>query len=50
MQSFIIFVLFICALAYVARLIWQSLTTKKGCASNCGKCNVDFKIPQKQAK
>jgi hypothetical protein len=40
-QALIIIVLFIAALYYVGRLIYKSVSAKKGCGSNC-KCGVDF--------
>lgn len=40
-QTIIIAILFAAALFYVGRLIYKSLTAKKGCGSNC-KCGVDF--------
>ena len=41
-QVIIIFILFISAVFYVARLVFKSLNAKKGCGSGCGKCGVDF--------
>ncbi len=46
MQIILIILLFIAALGYLARLLYKSFTTTNGCASNCGKCKVDFDIPQ----
>ncbi|MVN20015.1 FeoB-associated Cys-rich membrane protein [Mucilaginibacter arboris] len=40
-QFFIVILIFIGAVFYVARMIYKSLTAKKGCGSNC-KCGVDF--------
>ncbi|RYU85871.1 FeoB-associated Cys-rich membrane protein [Mucilaginibacter terrigena] len=40
-QAIIIIVLFIAAVFYVARLLYKSVFTKKGCGGNC-KCGVDF--------
>jgi hypothetical protein len=42
MQNILVFVLFACALVYVAKLLFKSFTSKKGCASGCGKCKLDF--------
>lgn len=41
-QVIIISILFICAVFYVARFVFKSLSAKKGCSSGCGKCGVDF--------
>lgn len=40
-QSIIVALLFAAAVFYVGRLVYKSLTAKKGCGSNC-KCGVDF--------
>jgi len=40
-QLVIILILFAGAIFYVARMIYKSLSAKKGCGSNC-KCGVDF--------
>ena len=40
-QVVIVLVLFAAALFYVGRMIYKSLSAKKGCGSNC-KCGVDF--------
>jgi len=50
MQNIIIVLLFIGALGYVANILYKSFTTSKGCASNCGKCKVDFEKPNKAIK
>jgi bacterioferritin-associated ferredoxin len=42
LQSVLVLLLFVSALAYVGRMIYRSLNSKKGCASNCGKCAADF--------
>ena len=41
-QLIIVIVLFLGAVFYMGRLVYQSLTSKKGCASGCGKCGADF--------
>jgi hypothetical protein len=41
LQTVIIVFLFAAALFYVGRMIYKSLSAKKGCGSNC-KCGVDF--------
>jgi uncharacterized membrane protein len=40
-QLIIVILIFLAAVFYVARLAYNSVTTKKGCGSNC-KCGVDF--------
>jgi bacterioferritin-associated ferredoxin len=47
-QLILVFMLFILAIIYMSRLFYKSMNSKKGCASNCGKCAADFrevKIP-----
>ena len=41
LQIIIIAVLFAGALFYISRMVYKSLSAKKGCGSNC-KCGVDF--------
>ncbi|WP_442794506.1 FeoB-associated Cys-rich membrane protein [Pelobium manganitolerans] len=41
-QQIIVGVLFLGAIFYIGRQIYRSLKSKKGCASGCGKCGVDF--------
>lgn len=41
LQIIIVAILFLAALFYVGRLIFNSITAKKSCGSNC-KCGVDF--------
>lgn len=41
-QLIIVGILFLGALFYMGRMVFRSLTSKKGCASSCGKCAVDF--------
>jgi flagellar basal body-associated protein FliL len=40
-QIVIIILLFLAAVFYVVRMIYNSVTSKKSCGSNC-KCGVDF--------
>jgi hypothetical protein len=40
-QLIIVALIFVAAVFYVGRLMYKSLTAKKGCGSNC-KCGVDF--------
>lgn len=47
-QQAIIILLFICALAYLGRMIYRSFQSKS-CATGCGKCGaVDFDKIEKQ--
>nr|WP_294944095.1 FeoB-associated Cys-rich membrane protein [uncultured Mucilaginibacter sp.] len=50
-QAIIIVILFIAAVLYVGRIVYNSIFSKKSCGGNC-KCGVDFSAvePQKQAK
>ncbi|HET8829165.1 MAG TPA: FeoB-associated Cys-rich membrane protein [Pelobium sp.] len=41
-QLIIVILLFMGAVFYMGRLVYRSLKSKKGCASACGKCSVDF--------
>ncbi|WP_316813466.1 FeoB-associated Cys-rich membrane protein [Pedobacter heparinus] len=42
-QTILVAILFAAALFYLGRIIYRALTPKSGgCASNCGKCSVDF--------
>jgi len=41
LQIIIVVLLFLAALFYVGRLLFNSITAKKSCGSNC-KCGVDF--------
>ena len=40
-QTVIVIVLFLAALFYLGKMVYNSFNNKKGCASNC-KCGVDF--------
>jgi hypothetical protein len=51
-QSILVFVLFLLAVFSLGRMVYRSLTSKKGCASNCGKCAADFsdfKLPEEKS-
>ena len=43
-QQLIIFLIFIAAAAYVARLVYKSFSNKGGCAKGCGSAcsSIDF--------
>jgi len=41
-QLVLVVLLFSLAVIYIGRLVYKSLNSKKGCASNCGKCAADF--------
>jgi hypothetical protein len=51
-QEILLAVIFTLALVYLGRMIYRSLNSDKGCASNCGKCGAaDFskiKIPEEK--
>lgn len=41
-QTILVILLFVAAIAYIGRIIYRSIAPKKGgCGSNC-KCGVDF--------
>jgi len=40
-QLIVVVLLFAGAIFYVSRMLYKSLTAKKGCGENC-KCGVDF--------
>lgn len=40
-QLIIVLILFAGAVFYFGRMIYKSLTAKKGCGENC-KCGIDF--------
>jgi bacterioferritin-associated ferredoxin len=42
LQSILVSILFLLAVFALGRMIYRSLSSKKGCASNCGKCAADF--------
>jgi hypothetical protein len=41
-QEVVLVLLFLAALFYVGRMIYENLQSKKSCSSGCGKCGVDF--------
>jgi hypothetical protein len=48
-QEILLAIIFALAILYLGRMIYRSLKSDKGCASNCGKCSVDFskiKVPK----
>ena len=52
-QQIIVFLIFIVAVAYMARLLYRTFFSKaEGCAKGCGSCGgLDFKkIEQEMAK
>jgi len=47
-QLILVILLFILAIIYMGRMVYKSINSKEGCASNCGKCAAYFnelKIP-----
>jgi uncharacterized membrane protein len=40
-QTIAVIILFLAALFYLCKMVYNSFNAKKGCASNC-KCGVDF--------
>jgi hypothetical protein len=42
-QQLVVTIIFIAAVAYLARLVYRSFQAKTACATGCGKCGVDFK-------
>ena len=40
-QTIIVLLLFIAALVYVGRMLYQNLSAKKGCGENC-KCSANL--------
>jgi hypothetical protein len=50
LQFILVILVFLLAIIYIGRMVYKSISNKKGCASNCGKCAVDFsglKFPEK---
>nr|WKN36511.1 FeoB-associated Cys-rich membrane protein [Tunicatimonas sp. TK19036] len=48
-QTIIITLLFVAALAYLGRSVYTHFTTKEGCAKGCGSCSaVDIEKIKKQ--
>jgi hypothetical protein len=51
MQQVLVFLVFIGAVIYLGRVIYNHFTEKASCASNCGKCNaIDLKKIEEQFK
>jgi hypothetical protein len=50
MQTILVALIFAAALFYVGRIIYRSVSSKSGCASNCGKCGVDFSAVEPKKK
>lgn len=47
-QELIIFIVFIAAAFYIARMLYRSFAAKSGCAKGCGACStIDFSKIQK---
>jgi len=42
LQLTLVIILFVLAIIYMGRLLYNSMNSKKGCVSNCGKCAADF--------
>lgn len=50
-QTLIVAIIFITAVAYIGRMIFKSFQAKSACDSGCGKCGaVDFNKIEKQLK
>jgi hypothetical protein len=50
-QTIIVVLLFVAAIAYIGKMIYNHFTMKENCATGCGKCNaVDFSKIEKQLK
>jgi len=51
MQQIIVVLVFIGAVAYLGKVIYNHFTVKSNCASGCGKCNtLDVKKIEEQFK
>ncbi len=51
-QQFLVGIIFLSALAFLASLLIRNLQAKEGCATGCGKCSADFKgfeVPTKDS-
>ncbi|RIJ37602.1 FeoB-associated Cys-rich membrane protein [Pontibacter oryzae] len=47
-QHILILLIFLVAVAYMARMLYRSFAAKSGCAKGCGACStIDFKKIQK---
>lgn len=50
-QTLVVVLIFITAVAYLARMVYRSFQSDTGCSTGCGKCNaVDFSKIEKQLK
>jgi hypothetical protein len=49
-QEILVLLFFAAAVFLLGRILYRSLFTKKGCASGCGKCGVDFSRLGEQLK
>ena len=51
LQTVVVIIVFVVAVAYVGRLLFNALKKEDGCASGCGKCRaVDVNAIEKQLK
>jgi len=41
-QLIMVILVFFLALIYTGRMVYKSMSSESGCASNCGKCAADF--------
>ncbi len=49
LQELIIFLIFMAAAIYMARMVYRSFSAKSGCAKGCGSCGaIDFKKIQQE--
>lgn len=47
-QQALILLIFLVAIAYMLRMLYQTFSAKDGCAKSCGACStIDFKKIQK---
>ncbi|WP_276498436.1 FeoB-associated Cys-rich membrane protein [Pontibacter litorisediminis] len=55
-QQVLILLVFVAAVAYMLRMLYQAFSAKSGCAKSCGACStIDFKkiqqdLEKQQAK
>lgn len=48
-QQVIVLLIFLAAVAYVLRMLYQTFTAKSGCAKSCGGCSaLDMKKIQQE--
>lgn len=51
MQQILVLLIFIGAVAYLGKIIYNHFTTQSNCSSGCGKCNsIDIKKIEEQFK